>query len=135
MKSKIIKICGKEVEMIYCCATENGFERLTQTTINIFIPKLGKDNDGNDIIIEPATATIGDFLMLAVAGIIAAYARKDQEPPLTANDIMYEVSPTERNEMINAIIELRQEWYAVPASVEETLKKEATPESKETPNA
>lgn len=124
MTQKKITLCGKTVELIYCTATENGFELISPNTINVFVPTFGKDKEGNDVIIEPARATVGDFITLAVAAIVAAYTRKGQEPPVTSEEILYDITPQERNELLTAIIELRNEWYAVPKSVEETLKKE-----------
>ena len=64
-------------------------------------------------------------MALAIAGIVAAYTRKDQDPPLTADDILYDAKPTERNDLITAIIELRNEWYDVPSVVAETVRKES----------
>lgn len=125
MTKKTITICGKEVKMIYCTATENGFEQISPNSINVFVPTFGKDEKGNDIIIEPAQARIGDFVTLAVAGIIAYYSYMKKEMPITTDDVLYSSTPQERNDLISAIIELRNEWYAVPATVSETLKKDA----------
>jgi hypothetical protein len=38
---------------------------------------------------------------------------------------MFEMSPAERDVLISAIIELKNQWYGIPNSVEEMLKKEA----------
>ena len=125
MTEKTITICGKEVKMIYCTATENGFEQISPNSINVFVPTFGKDEKGEDIIIEPAQAKIGDFVTLAVAGIIAYYSYKQKEMPITTDDVLYSSTPQERNDLISAIIELRNEWYAVPATVSETLNEDA----------
>lgn len=124
MTERTITICGHKVAMIYCAATENGFETIADKKISVFIPTFGKDDDGNDIIVEPAQATIGDYITLAVAAIIAAYTRKGQEPPITANDILYEATPQERNLLLTTVSELRNEWYQVPKAVAETLENE-----------
>ena len=125
MTEKTINICGKEVGMIYCAATENGFEIISRgMSINVFVPEFGKDEQGNDIITKPAEATIGDYLTLAMAGIIAYYTKAKQETPVTSEDIMYETTPAERNLLISTVIELRSQWYGIPSVVAEELKAE-----------
>ena len=123
---KKITLCGKQIEMIYCAATENNFEEISGKSIQVFVPTYGKDKDGNDIIIAPAEAKIGDYMMLAVAGIMAAYAQMDKESPVSAKDILFSINGKERNEMITSIIELRNQWYDIPTVVKETIKAEAT---------
>ena len=117
-----IKICGKEVKMIYCAATENGYEDLSNKSISVFVPEFGKDDEGNDIIVKPAQAHIGDFVTLAVAGIVAYYAKNKQEVPITAEEILYDAKPVERNELIAEIVRLRTEWYNVPDVVKPDIK-------------
>ena len=124
MNTKEITICGKQVKMIYCPATENGFEDLTNKSIRVFVPTFGKDEEGNDIIVEPAKAHIGDFISLACAGIIAAYAKDKQDAPITPEDILYNATPMERNDMITTIVELRAEWYGVPKAVSDQIQKD-----------
>lgn len=125
MIEKKIKIDGKDVSMIYCAATENGFESMSGKSINVFVPEFGKDENGKTVVVAPAKAILGDFVTLAIAGIIAAYTWKGEETPLTAEYILYSATPFERNDLITSIVELRQEWYAIPEVVEETIKKES----------
>lgn len=124
MTEKTINICGKEVGMIYCAATENGFEILSGRSINVFVPEFGKDEQDNDIITKPAEATIGDYMTLALAGIIAYYTKAKQDTPITSEDIMYDAKPTERNLLVSTVIELRSQWYGIPSVVAEELKAE-----------
>lgn len=119
---KTITICGKEVKMIYCAATENGYEDLSNKSIGVFVPEFGKDEEGNDIIVKQAEAHIGDFVMLAIAGIIAYYAKNNQGVPVKTEEIIYESRPAERNELITSIVELRNEWYKVPSVVKPDMK-------------
>lgn len=131
---KTISIFGKEVKVLYCAATENGYEELSDgKSISVFVPTFGKDENGETIITEPAKANIGDFVKLAMAGIIAAYARDKKEMPVTMNEILYNSTPTERNELITAIVTLRNEWYGVPKVLEESIKEEQTDQSDEAP--
>ena len=53
---KTITICGKEVKLLYCAATENGYEQLAGQSIN-------------DLDFRKQS----DLLKLALAAIISAY--------------------------------------------------------------
>ena len=123
---KTITICGKEVSMIYCAATENGYEDLSNKSIGVFVPEFGKDEEGNDIITKQAEAHIGDFVMLAIAGIIAYYAKNKQDVPVKTEEIIYESRPAERNELVKTIVELRSEWYKVPSVVKPDMKPDSS---------
>ena len=110
---KSISLCGKWVTLRYCAATETGFETLSGKSSDIFIPDVQRDSEGN---VESITqrATTEDYLRLAFSAIIAAYARKDEEAPITADDILYDATPQEITELITAVLELRAKWYQVP---------------------
>lgn len=124
MTEKTITICGKEVKMIYCAATENGYEFISGKSIDVFIPKFGKNEKGEDIIAEPANATRADYMMLGIAGITAYYSKQDEEPPVMSKDILYDATPTEVANLITSIVELRAAWYDIPKVVENQLKEE-----------
>ena len=111
--------------MIYCAATENGFESISDNSINVFLPTYGRDDDGNMIVTEPAKAKVSDFIALAIAGIIAAYAMSNEEAPINMDDVLYHINAKERDELLTAIIELRADWYGIPKVVAEELEKEA----------
>ena len=51
MNTKTIKLCGKDVQIGYCAATENAFENFSDKSIQVFVPTYGKDKDGKDIIV------------------------------------------------------------------------------------
>lgn len=123
--TKEITICGHQVEMIYCAATENAYEDITNRSIGVFVPKFGKNDKGEDVVIEKPKATIGDFIALGMAGIIAAYTRKGEPVPIEYENILFDATPEERNCVLDAIVELRNEWYKTPKAVEDLLKKEA----------
>ena len=108
--------------MRYCAAAETGYESLSGNSIAVFSPTFGKDEDGNDIITEPAKATTRDYLTLAVAAIVAAYARGNEEPPVTSEDILYDASPTEVAELLTTVVALRVEWYKVPEVVKPDIQ-------------
>ena len=124
MKEKIIKICGKDVKLIYCAATENSFEDIAQKSIGVFVPKF-EEQDGKIVIIEDAKCTIGDWVALGMAGIIAASARDGMpEPPVTFDEILFDAKPSERNALTAAIQALRYDWYGIPNVVEDLLNQD-----------
>jgi hypothetical protein len=125
MTSKKITICGKEVELFYCAATENGYERISDgKTIGVFIPTFKMDEEGNQVIDQLPAATNEDYIMLAMAGIVAADTYHKREAVINSDDILYNATPTERRLLIDTILELRNEWYEVPKIIAEIIHKE-----------
>jgi hypothetical protein len=125
MTSKKITICGKEVELFYCAATENGYERISGgKTIGVFIPTFKMDEEGNQVIDQLPAATNEDYIMLAMAGIVAADTYHKREAVINSEDILYNATPTERRLLIDTILELRNEWYEVPKIINEIMRKE-----------
>ena len=82
------------------------------------------DTDGNPTAFDPPTATTQDYLTLAIAAIVAAYARNNEEPPVKSEDIMYDAEPTEVTNLLTTVIMLRAEWYKVPDVVKPDMKPE-----------
>ena len=124
MTKKEITICGKQVEIFYCAATENGYERMTGKQISVFLPTFKQDENGETVIDQLPEATNEDYLCLALAGIVAADTYYDRDTTITSKEILFEAKPAERNELVKTIIELRSEWYEIPKIVEEIVKKE-----------
>ena len=124
MNEKEITICGHTVKMIYCAATENLFESITNKSIAVFVPSVKTNGKGEAVIDKPAEATIGDYSILGVAGITAYYLKNEQESPVTVNDLLYSATPVERNTLIEYIVELRNSWYNIPNIVKDAIDKE-----------
>lgn len=103
---KTIHILGKDVRLRYCAATENGFEQLRKKS---FYDIDFKSNE--------------DLTALALAAIIAAYASKDEEPPITSDELLYDASPKEIIELVKTVIELYAAWYEIPSVVPEEEQK------------
>ena len=99
---KKIEILGKEVRLRYCAATENGFEQLRGKSIYKI------DFESQE-----------DLLALVIASMVAAYARTDEESPITSDDILYECKPSDIILLVKAVMELRAEWYQVPKVIEQ----------------
>ena len=113
---RTINICGKEVFMCYCAATETGYETISGKSSIIFVPKVIKDANGKVQTVEP-NCNMADCITLAVAGIIASYDFRNQEAPITSQDILYHAAPQEVQNLITSILEMRNEWYQVPAMI------------------
>lgn len=104
---KTITICGKEVKMRYCAATETGYEQ-----------RSGKSIGDIDFTKQE------DLIRLSLAAILAAYLRDEAEVPVTSADILLDAKPKEIVEMFTALLELRAAWYEVPAVVKPEMEEE-----------
>ena len=118
ISEKTIQICGKDVQMRYCAAAETGYERLSGQSSDIFVPEVERDDEGNITNVKQR-AKADDYIKLAIAAIIAAYARQNEESPITADDIMYNATPQEVTTLITTVIELRAKWYEIPSVVKQ----------------
>ena len=127
MTEKTITICGKDVPILYCAATETGYERLAQKGIDVFLPTFGPnpDNPEETIMTAPPTANTEDYLQLAIAAIVAASESKKQEVPISADDLLYRATKAEVTALITAVIELRNEWYGLSKVISDSAMKPA----------
>lgn len=101
--------------MRYCAAAETGYEALAGKPSTVFMPIIeGRDADGKPTDVKPSPATTDDYLKLALAAIIAAYARNNEEAPVTAEEILYDATPQEINELLLSVAKLRNNWYHIP---------------------
>ena len=113
-----------DVRMRYCAATEIGFESLSGKKIDIFMSTPSSfDDDGNPTSFDPPVATTEDYLTLAIASIVAAYGRTNEEPPVKSEDIMYEATPYNISEMLATVVKLRSDWYLVPKVVQPDMNR------------
>jgi hypothetical protein len=123
LATKTITIGGKEFEMMYCAAAENGYERMVSGTgkdINVFLPAvLERDENGTPTKIAPPTASNEDYEMLAIAAIIAASERKKINLDVVemTNCVMYDAKGPEVIELIKVLSQLRNDWYNIPDAV------------------
>ena len=114
-KIETITLCGKDVNIMYCAATETGYEIVAGKSSQVFLPTvLERDENGKVTKAEPPAATLDDYIKLALAGIVAAYASEDKEPPVTDKDILYKATSEEITNLVGTIGKLRIAWYNVP---------------------
>ena len=127
---KTITICGKEVKMRYCLAAERGYEQLSGKGIEVFTTTVTEwDEQGKPKKVLPPEAKPFDYDMLALAAIVAAYERNDQDPPITAKDIQYDMGPKDREVLVTTVIDLRLKWYDMPSIIKPET--EESPEDRE----
>ena len=100
--------------MMYCTASETGYENMTGKSAEVFLIRPKYDEDGKQIGFEPPLATLSDYITLAMASIVAAYAVKDQEPPINSNYVLFEATAEEAKLLVDTVAELRAEWYHIP---------------------
>ena len=108
MNTKEITICGHQVKIMYCAASEQGFEDLSGKSINDLDFTKSKD-----------------IMNLSLACIVAAYTAEDKEPPIKSEDILHRATSKELTDLYLTVINLRAEWYNVPKIVSDQLQKEA----------
>lgn len=97
MNEKTINICGKDVTLRYCAATETGFEQLRGKSIS--------DLDFN---------STEDMIALGVCAIIAHYGYKGEDAPIDSKTIIYEAKPADIIKLLEAVLELRADFYDIP---------------------
>jgi len=114
-KIEKITLCGKEVNIMYCAATETGYEIMAEKSSQVFLPTiLERDENGKVTKAEPPAATLDDYIKLALAGIVAAYESEDKKPPVTSKDILYKATSEEITNLVSTIVRLRVAWYNLP---------------------
>lgn len=111
------KLEPTEVRMLYCAASETGFQDLTGKNISVFMPKFEFEN-GKAVMKEPPAAEDIDYIKLALSCITAAYLRDNEDVPVTSEDILYNASRDEVIEMVKAVAQMQQEWMFVPPTIE-----------------
>lgn len=122
---KSITINNTDVRLRYCTAVETGFEHLTKKSSDVFIPKVTKDAEGNVTSVDKPDATFSDYISLAVAAMVAAYDRNNENPPIDSHYILFDATSEEVRLLISTVTQLRNEWYTVPSVIK---KEEPTAE-------
>lgn len=128
MKTKEVIICGKQVALAYCYATEIAYKEVTDEDMIDFIHHViesiqsQKDPDAKRTII-------------AIYSCIFAFAEantpdgQDAVTPVTLKQMMKEMTPAEMGVALFAILDLRKQFYKVNKEDEEEIKKETSGEN------
>ena len=108
MITKEITICGKQVTLAYCYATEISYKILSDEDIIDF---------GQEVIEKIQHEQMPDIrktIFLILASMNAYYESKGEKAPVSDKELMYECSPQEIGQALGVIIGLRSQFYHVP---------------------
>ena len=119
MITRDITICGKSVTLAYCYATEIAYKDLSDETIGEYI------NEAVDCIQKGADPDVKRTIWAILACMMAYYNSKDQDTPIEVGELMSNISPSEFAAAIITVLDMRIEFYHVPAG-EPADKKDGT---------
>ena len=114
MKQKEITLCGKQIIIAYCFATEIAFSKYTGVGFDKFDP-----------------ANPEHVIYTILASTLSYYDAEKQEMPVKDTDLMYHATPTELTNALMEIFELRKAWYEIPAGAEKKDEHPADEEGQE----
>ena len=109
MITKEITICGKQVTLAYCYATEISYKILSDEDIIDF---------GQEVIEKIQREQMPDIrktIFLILASMNAYYESKGEKAPVSDKELMYECSPQEIGQALGVIIGLRSQFYHIPS--------------------
>ena len=108
MNKKEITLCGKQVTLAYCYATEIAFKDMSNQDITDFmieaVPQIQaqKMPDAKKVV------------LLIIAALMSYYQSIGEETPIEDKDIMYRCEPEELGIALGTIINLYVEFYHIP---------------------
>ena len=109
MITKEITICGKQVTLAYCYATEISYKILSNEDI------IGFSQEIVDKIQHDQMPDIKKTIFLILASMQSYYESKGEQCPITDKELMYECPPLEIGKALGTVIALRSEFYHVPS--------------------
>jgi hypothetical protein len=121
-KNEAGEIEQTEVKLLYCAASETGFQTLSGVTMEVFAPELGKNEEGKWIMKALPTATEENYIQLALACIIAAYECDDEKSPITSKDLLYHASREEVQNLVTTVLQMRNDWIQVPSTIKPEME-------------
>ena len=131
MLQQTIQLCGKDITLGYCFATEINF---TNFTDGDNAPKFIADAATKlDALTKGGTDTpdIRKSIYLILSAALAYYSSIDQEMPIIDKDLMFCDDPTEIYTALGAVILLYGKFYKmIPAEVEKAKKSQKGPKGK-----
>lgn len=118
MTTKEITICGRQVNVAYCYATELSFYKLAGVPLE-----------------KADTSNPEHLFALILSAMLSYYQSKDEEPPVKDTDLLYKASPEEIIDAFRVISLLRAEWYKIPKGAETKETKETKSEGDDEKNS
>ncbi len=120
MTTKTITIAGKDVTLAYCYATEIGYKLLSDEDINVYI------GEAIEALKQNTMPDTRRTIYALIASINAYSEWKGEQPAITDRELMYEATPLEIGTAFGTFLQLRADFYKVPAGEPE----EEQPEKK-----
>ena len=125
MVTKEITICGKQVTLAYCYATEISYKILSDEDIFDFGQEIAEK------IQHEQMPDIRKTILLIIASMQSYYESKGTKTPIEDKELMYDCSPQDIGQALGTIIGLRSQFYHVPSDE----PKEKSAEGKDKKNA
>jgi hypothetical protein len=117
MITKEVTICGKQVTLAYCYATEINYKYFADEDIEVLMAKIIK------AIKDKSPIDVDKSLKLIAASMTSYYDYKEDEEkmPITLKELRSESTPIEISTAIGFIIAMRQQFYYVPEDEQEAM--------------
>ena len=117
MITKELTICGKQVTLAYCYATEINYKYFADEDIEVLMAKIIK------AIKDKSLIDVDKSLKLIAASMTSYYDYKEDEEkmPITLKELRSESTPREISTAIGFIIAMRQQFYYVPEDEQEAM--------------
>lgn len=136
MNTKEITICGKQVTLAYCYATEISYKILADQDILNFMQEVSDALQAEPQQMPDIRKTI--FLLLASMqsyydSLPAGQDGRKPQPPVTDEDLMYHCTPQDLGVALGTILGLRSQFYHLPS--DEPEEKEPKGKRKNRKNA
>ena len=109
MITKEITLCGKQVTIGYCFATELGFRTNANEEIEDFIIEVVEAFQK-----QSQMPDINKCIYLIYAAMLAYYESEKQKAPISAEDMMYYMQPLELGAALAIIVNMRDDFYKTP---------------------
>lgn len=124
MSKKEITLCGKQVTLAYCYATEIVFKELSNQDIADFMIEAGPQIQAKKM---PDAKKV---VFLIIAALMSHYQSIGEETPIEDKDIMYRAKFKEIGNALGVVIGLRAEFYHIPSGEPEDKPKDSVAEPK-----
>ncbi len=121
-KNESGEIGQTEVKLLYCAASEAGFQSLSGKTMEVFNPELEKNEEGKWIVKAPPKATDENYIQLALACIVAAYECDEEKSPIESKDLLYHASREEVQNLVTTVLQMRNDWMQVPSTIKPEME-------------
>lgn len=109
MITKEITICGKQVKVAYCYATEIAYNEYTGEELPIFIQQASAE------LVAKKMPKIKNVIFAVIAAMTPCYKDAEQAP-IKDTELMNDATPKEVGLALGTIINMYGEFYNIPLS-------------------